>query len=183
MAPNLPERYFPVYRVHMMSLMVRNEVFPSTRTGQANHTPTLPPPFRPSVRPSSFSSSSRSRAPLSLSHHNSRYSKLKHDEKDWIKVTKRGKTLHNLQCLSCTATRCPVYAAKSRSFHAHVAPLHLWQLQESDQGVDSVTDMAVLLCAVPIDGGKPDGMESEPSGNVQERGDEREGRSKDVRFM
>jgi hypothetical protein len=43
--------------------------------------------------------------------------------------------------------------------------------------------MAVLLCAVPIDSAKPDGMESEPSGNEQERGVEREGRSKDVRFL
>jgi hypothetical protein len=43
--------------------------------------------------------------------------------------------------------------------------------------------MAVLLCAVPIDGVKPDGMESEPSGNEQRTGVEREGRSKDVRFL
>jgi hypothetical protein len=100
MAPNLPERYLPVYRVHTMSVMVRNEEFPSTRMGQTNHTPTLPPPFRPYLRPFSISSSSRSRAHLSLSHHNSRYSKLKHDEKDWIKVTKKGKTLLNPPCLS-----------------------------------------------------------------------------------
>ena len=113
-APNLPDRYLPVYRVHTMSVMVRNEEFPPTRTGQTNNTTTLPPPFRPSVCPSSVPSSSRSRAHLSLSHHNSRYSKLKHDEKDWIKVTKKGKTLHNPPCLSCTARRCTVYVLQNQ---------------------------------------------------------------------
>jgi hypothetical protein len=91
--------------------MMRNEAFPSTRSGQTNHNPTLPLPFRPSVRPSSVSSSPRSHVPLSLSHHNSRYARLKHDEKDWIKTTKKGKTLHNPPWLSCTIRRCAVYAA------------------------------------------------------------------------
>lgn len=125
-SPSLPERYLPVYFVRKMLVMMRNEAFPSTRSGQTNHNPTLPLPFRPSLRPSSVSSSPRSHVPLSLSHHNSRYARLKHDEKDWIKTTKKGKTLHNHPWLSCTIRRCAVYAAKSMSFDAHVAPLLLW---------------------------------------------------------